>query len=480
MNMNPSRRQFIQLLSTGMLAGTLSNLHARDTQDWYQNITRRVSELGDQGPLRLLIPQGSGPCVRAGTDAFTSMTGVECIIREVPVDEINVELVLQAHNKDSTVDVALPATFGLPDLVEARAIMALDELADKYQPSGFSDGYLYRKGDHYRDHLYGYQTDGDAYLLFYNKRMLEDPAEQTAFEQEHGRPLGIATSWQELDEMMAFFHRPAEKQYGGCLFRNAGYLVWEWWARFHAKGYYPLQDDMTPNINNAAGIEALQELIAASRWQSPNSRTNGLFENWDDFAQDNVFCNIGWGGTQKHMMSLPSMRDNLVHSPLPGIAGDDSKQGMGYFNWGWNYTVSAQSTRSELAYLLTIFCTSPTISTLAVRQPSGFFDPFREAHYEDSEVQSVYGQSFLDAHRQSLANCLPDFYISGQGSYLDALRQQILAAFSGEVDAARALDICTQRWNHVTRRLGARQQSAEWSSLKSAYPEALQALLRER
>ncbi|MGQ7846536.1 extracellular solute-binding protein [Granulosicoccus sp. 3-233] len=478
--MNPDRRKFTQLLSAGVLASKYSILHAENTHDWYQSIAQRARQLSHQGPLHLLIPQGSGASVQAGTDAFTNLTGIDCIIREAPVDEINVELVLQAHSGDSTVDVALPATFGLPALVEARAIMALDELAEKYEPSGFSDGYLYRKGDYYRDRLYGYQTDGDAYLLFYNKRMLEDPAEQTAFERLHGRPLGIARTWQELDEMMAFFHRPEQQQYGGCLFRNAAYLVWEWWARFHAKGFYPVQDDMTPNVNNTAGVEALEELIAASQWQSPDARTNGLFENWTDFAQDNAFCNIGWGGTQKHMMTLAGMRDNLVHSPLPGISGaEGTATGMGYFNWGWNFTVSAQSVRSELAYLLTLFCTSPHVSTLAVRQPSGFFDPFRQSHYTDDVIQSVYGVSFLDAHRQSLANCIPDFYISGQSSYLDALRQQILATFNGEVDARRALDICAQRWNHVTRRLGARKQSAQWLALKSNYPESLQALLRD-
>lgn len=478
--MDPSRRKLTQLLGTAALLGPCASLRADNTQDWHESIAHRAKQLSDQGPLHLLIPQGSGPCVHAVTEAFTAMTGVDCIIREVPVDEINVELILQSHNGDSSIDVALPATFGLPDLVEARAIMALDELAEKYQPAGFSEGYLYRKGDYYRDHLYGYQTDGDAYLLFYNKRMLEDPAEQAAFETRYGRPLDVATTWQELDEMMAYFHRPEKQQYGGCLFRNAGYLVWEWWARFHAKGYYPVQDDMTPNINNAAGVAALEELIAASQWQSPNSRANGLFENWADFAQDNIFCNIGWGGTQKHMMTLPAMQDNLVHSSLPGIANGEQTSGMGYFNWGWDYTVSAQSTRSELAYLLTIFCTSPVVSTLAVRQPEGFFDPFRQIHYEDAQVQSVYGTSFLDAHRQSLSNCIPDFYISGQSSYLDSLRQQILATINGETNAQRALDICAQRWNHVTRRLGARKQQLQWQSLKHTYPDALQALLQEQ
>lgn len=478
--MDSTRRRFTQLLSAGALATGYPSLHANDGPDWHESIAQSAAKFSHQGPLNLLIPHGSGACVKAGTHAFTRMTGIDCIIRETPVDEINIELVLQAHSGKATIDVALPATFGLPDLVEARAIMALDELAERYQPAGFSKGYLYRKGDYYQDRLYGYQTDGDCYLLFYNKRLLEDPIEQAAFEVRHGRPLRIARTWQELDQMMAFFHRPEQQQYGGCLFRNTGYLVWEWWARFHSKGYYPVQDDMTPNINNEAGVAALEELIAASQWQSPRSRSNGLFDNWDDFASGNALCNIGWGGTQKHMMSLPDMQTNLVHSSLPGIGQDHDTPGMGYFNWGWNYTVSAQTQRRELAYLLTLFCTTPSISTMAVRQADGYFDPFRQEHYEDPDIKAVYGESFLEAHRQSMSNSIPDLYISGQSNYLDALRQQILATLDGEIDARRALDICAQRWNHITRRLGARKQSSQWQALKATYPLALQARLRDK
>lgn len=436
--------------------------------------------MADKGPLQLLIPNGSAANILAATAEFTRLSGVECVISEVPVDEINVELILRANTQDSSTDVALPATFGLSDLIKANAIAPLDEFAGRHEPEGFSSGYLYRNGDYYQGQLYGYQTDGDVYLLFYNKRMLEDPQEQAAYEKLTGNILQPASTWEELDRMMAFFHRPEQQQYGGCLFRNAGYLVWEWWARFHAKGYFPLSDELEPNINNAAGVEALDELIAATEFQSPSARTNGLFENWADFSQDNIFCNIGWGGTQKHLMNQPAMRDNLVHSALPGISGSGGPSRMGYFNWGWNYTVSAHSARKELAYLLALFCASPAASTLAVRETDGYFDPFRQVHYEDPGIESVYGRSFLDAHKKSMQNSIPDFYLSGQSSYLDALRQQILATISGKMTSQQALDSCAQQWNHITRRLGARQQKSQWQDLQKSYPANIRKALLSR
>jgi len=478
--MKLSRRAFSRYLATAATAPLLrpfADSQARNTP-WHESIAEHARTMAHTGDLRLLIPEGSAANISAATREFTRLSGVGCVISEVPVDEINVELILRANTEDATIDVALPATFGLPDLIKANAIVPLDEFATRYEPDDFSDGYLYRVGDHYNGKLYGYQTDGDVYMLFYNKRMLEDAREQQAYEQLTGRTLQPANSWEELDHMMAFFHRPDDQQYGGCLFRNAGYLVWEWWARFHAKGYLPLSDKALPNINNAAGVAVLEEMIAATEFQSPASRTNGLFDNWKDFANDNVFCNIGWGGTQKYLMGQPSMRDNLVHTALPGIRGGDESERMGYFNWGWNYTVSSQSTRKELGYLLALFCTSPAVSTLAVREPEGYFDPFRQRHYEDTDIEKVYGRSFLNAHKDSMRNSIPDFYLSGQSNYLDTMRQQILAAMAGSVTSQQALDACAQQWTHITRRLGTRQQRERWSQLQDSYPEKIRALLK--
>lgn len=476
--MSISRRQFVGTLVAGSLLRdqTLATAQAAEITPWLNSIAGQARSLSTAKPLRVLIPNGSASNVKAATDEFTRLSGVTCEIQEIAVDQINVELIIGANV--NTIDVSLPATFGLIDLAQAGVIMPLDKYAERYEPPGFSQGYLYRKGDHYQGKLYGYQTDGDAYLLFYNKAMMENPAEIEAYAAATGKVLEPAKTWEDLDSMMAFFQRPEKNQYGGCLFRNPGYLVWEWWARFHAKGYLPFDDSMEANINNAAGVTALEELIAATSSLTPNSQTNGLFENWDEFSAGNVFCNIGWGGTQKHLMAQPAMRDNLLHSALPGPLIEGRPSAMGYFNWGWNYTVSTHSQQPELAYLLSLFCASAEISTLAVRMADGYFDPFRESHYQDSAIGLVYGDSFLQAHKNSLTNSIPDLYIKGQSNYLDVLRQQIMEAINGDLSARETLDICAQKWSHITRRLGRSSQLGEWEVLLASYPESIRDALQ--
>ena len=327
--------------------------------------------------LKLLLPDGSGANVKPVADTFTQLTNINFEFIETPVDDINTRMFLEAQVSTGSYDIALPATFGIPDLVEAKAITPLEEFANRYEPTDFRDGSLYTIGDTYRGLHYGYQTDGDTYLMFYNKRFLNNENLQKSFADKHGYSLNVPQTWEQLDAMMAHIHAPDEGRYGGALFRVPTYMLWEWWVRFHAKGYFPLDDNLNPQINNDAGVNALEELISASKYLSPNVATNGLFKNWEEFSNGNIFCNIGWGGTQKYLNSGKSnIRGNLEFGPTPGGMLNGKLLKTSYFNWGWNYTVSNSSQHKEIAYLFTLFACSPKMSTIAVREKDGYFDPF--------------------------------------------------------------------------------------------------------
>ena len=115
-------------------------------------------------------------------------------------------------------------------------------------------------------------------------------------------------------------------------------------------------------IDNDAGIEALEELVAASEHLHPGARTNGLFDNWQTYARGETYANIGWGGTQKHLNGPTSkVRGNLQFAPPPGGWLNDELVRTPYFNWGWNYVVSSTSLEPEIAYLFTLFAASPVL-----------------------------------------------------------------------------------------------------------------------
>ena len=424
--------------------------------------------------LRLLVPEGSEANIRPVLREFSDSTGCDVQLESVPVDEVATFILLRSGMSDPGFDLALPPTFSIPDLVEADALLPLDGLAERFEPRGFSDQALYSLGDRYKDKLYGYQADGDAYVMFYRRDFLEDERERERFEGQHGYPLAVPKTWRELDAQIAFFHRPEEGMSGGCLFRNADYLGWEWWIRFHSKGLYPLDEDMNPRVATPAGVEALEELVACTRNLAPSTVGNGLFENWHEFASGNSYANIGWGGTQKFLNRPDSaVRDRLLFGPTPGAEFGGEPTPISYFNWGWNFVTARRTPSPELAYLFSLYASLSGPSTRAVRATDGFFDPHRPEHYDDPQIVDAYSAEFLEQHAQSLSTCIPDLYLQGRSEYVATLNRFLSLADQGTLSPKEALQVVDRSWQDITERIGRESQVQQWRFLKSRYPRAI-------
>ncbi len=486
---NRSRRKFIKNVGLGIL-GLHAPVHISysstdrtkfDLANLDVQIIDRVRQIasGRDVSIAILQPKGSLGNVKPIGDIFKQKTGVEIEYIEASLDEINAKILAQTISSKTYFDIALPATFGLPDLIEAGAIRNLDKFVEQYEPLELRNGMLYPIGDQYKGKFYGYQTDGDTYVMFYKKSFLEDHDEKVKFREHYGYELSVPSTWEKLDDMIEFFHRPDEKRFGGALYRNKDYIAWEWWSRFHAKGCFPFDDNLNPQIDSDVGVQALNELIKTSSYLYPQAKSNGLFENWEAFAEGNIFCNIGWGGTQKFLNGDNSkLRNDLAFGPTPGGYVEKTHIHTPYFNWGWNYTVSNNSSEPELAYLFTLFECSPKMSTLAVQFSEGYFDPFRDEHYVDEKIEATYSREFLDTHKFSMKHSIPDLYLSGQGEYWDALKDNIDLADRGKLSPRLALNNTAKIWKNISSRYGVKSQQEQWMFLKSQYPEKLQSLLK--
>lgn len=429
---------------------------------------------GTESEIRLLLPEGASANVLPVATAFEEGTGVRVIFREVPVDEVASRAMLESAAGRGSFDIALPATFAIPDLVEAGALQPLDQFVSEFEPAELNRGSLYSLGNRYKGRFYGYQTDGDVYLMFYNQKLMDDERLRGAYEDKFGRTLAVPETWEELDRQMQFLHDPEAKRYGGTLFRKSGYIEWEWWIRLHAKGVLPVDDEMHPAFNGPEGVQALEELIEASAWQSPRSATQGLFDNWKDFAEGNAYCNVGWGGTQKYLNGPNSnVRGKLSFGPTPGGKLGEQHVPVSYFNWGWNYVIARESRIPELAFLFTLYASLPEPSTVAVREAQGFFDPHRVEHYADEQIREVYSEPFLTQHEASMNACIPDFYMQGRDEYFALLGRYLGRANRGELEPERALLLAARGWDLLTDRLGREGQIEQWSMLKRSYPTAV-------
>ena len=450
-----------KLIVVWLGAGLLLTANADESETRLLELIREVKGARPV-TLTILYPVGSLPNVEAVANRFTDQTGINIRTLSTSVDDINTKLTIDAIRGKTRFDIALPATFGIPNLAESGILFDITEMAKHYEKKIAYTPSLYEIGNVYKGRKYGYQTDGDTYLMFYNRAWFENPRYQEGYQQQFGEALTLPTSWKALDQQMEFFHRPDQGRYGGMLFRTPRYMVWEWWLRFLEKGSLVFDQKMQPLVNSTEGIEALKELIAASEYQHPSVDANGLVDNWKQYAKGISYANIGWGGTQKYLRGPQSLiKDYLISAPTPGAS---------YFNWGWSYVVSEFSDDKELAYLFILYATLPGPSTVAV-QANGFFDPFRIEHYSDPEIIGRYSEAFLATHQDSMRKSIPDLYIEGHDHYLEVLQEAIRSAYEGNVSPKEALDYVAREWEHITSRIGRDKQIEQWRYLLSQFPE---------
>lgn len=440
---------------------------------------RAMSANGSKS-LRILLPHGSGANVNPVAAEFRRLTGIDIIPTEVPVDQVDIQLTLDKLSGAQAYDLALPATFSIPDLAERAVIAPLNPLAGFDQVSALPAQSLFTTGDTFDGATYGFQTDGDTYMMFYNKDFWANEAQSKGYADHYGVALDVPKTWQDLDRQMAWFHKPEQGAFGGMLFRNPGYIAWEWWVRFHARGTWPLSADMTPQLASDAGVCALEDMIHATEFLAPEAETAGLFENWARYAQGDIYANVGWGGSQKFFNQPDSqLRGKLAYGQTPGGIVKDRLLVTPYFNWGWNYVVLSNAPHAALAMHFAAFATSAAMSTLSVGQQDGFFDPFRPEHYTDRGIKSAYSESFLQVHRASMEQAIPDLYLARQGDYFGSLSKWIGRAIRRETSPEAALMRVEQQWNIITSEVGWSKQAQRWNALRAKYPADAQMLLSD-
>ena len=132
-----SRRRFLQSAALGATAviapsfvmspgraygATLDNVHIE--------AAKKAKELaaGRKVTLKILQPSGSLGNVKPVADVFTAQTGITVEYLEVPLGEITQKILLESVAKTGAFDLALPATFGIPDLVESGILVNLDQM----------------------------------------------------------------------------------------------------------------------------------------------------------------------------------------------------------------------------------------------------------------------------------------------------------------------------------------------------------------
>jgi multiple sugar transport system substrate-binding protein len=433
------------------------------------------------GVLKLLYPKGSDANLAPVAKAFQDLTGIRIELVEAEVLGVATNLLLDRMLGENWCDVALPATFDIPDLVAGDALIAHDEFNHLGLPPFLDGDLLYSEGDSFEGRTYGFQTDGDSYFPFYNRNILEDPGIAGTYADRFGRAFSKPSSWEELDRQIVHVHGAGRDLGGGLLIRSPGFLEWEFWLRLLARGIWPMNDDLAPQIHGAEGVAVLEDMIRIAPYLTPDhGGDNALFDNWIEFEKNRSFMTMSRGGGQKYLQRRGGpLRGRISFGQMPGGEAPDTPDTLPNFNWGWSYAVVKGGTAPELAHLFCRFAVTPVISAMAVRRGNGFFDPFRLSHYEDTEIGRIYGPEFLEAHRVSMTGAIPDFYLADRSAYFSSLFAALSQTLAGRQDPARALAQAADEWDLISSEGDLGKQRRRWRQLREKYPADVALHLRD-
>lgn len=435
--------------------------------------------------FKIMIHSGQRGQLAPAVEELSRLTGLKIELVVVGYEpDIYVKAMNEAIVRTGEYDIFLTFCNWIGDMAEAGVILPLDEWIAKYDPEIDRGPNKYvtpldKFTTQYGGRYYALGMDNDALVLFYRKDLMEDPAEQAAFQAKYGRPLALPNTWEEFDQITEFFDRPEQGLRGAHLYAERVFAYTSWAPRFIAKGgiYFDLVT-MDPKINTPEGVAALEEIIALVRnHMYPEAYTADWSAAYTFFPEGKVFWTIAWASLG-HWASDPEISKiagKVGFAQLPGEYHDGVLYRATPHVVGWSFSISRYGKAPEAAYLIAQWLNSPAVSAQCITR-TGTLDPFRLNHFEDPDLMAAYGPELGPVLLLNAEQSFPDISLRGANEYLDVLNLNLQAAVAGQLSAQAALDRVTAAWQEITDRLGRGRQIESWQAEIKRYPQHIREL----
>jgi ABC-type glycerol-3-phosphate transport system substrate-binding protein len=201
---------------------------------------------------------------------WEELTGVKFEIVPLGYTDIPAKIMQESVSKTGVYDIFNDFPYTMPDAAGAKVIIALDDLAKKYQPdfSGIADGLKFQQ--YYDGKLYAMINDGDHLLFVLRKDLMENPQARAEYKAKTGKELGCPETVAEWAQQAAFFQTKEGDTRWGIKFEKGlsgglGYRSVNFSYRhfpLYMKGLL-FDKDMNPRITTPDGIQAIKDFAAA-------------------------------------------------------------------------------------------------------------------------------------------------------------------------------------------------------------------------
>jgi multiple sugar transport system substrate-binding protein len=261
---------------------------------------RLVFEMAEGAIGQLTKPYpANAPTIKS---VWEKETGITIEIVGVAPENAITKVMQDISTKASSYDIYQTAWNDIGTLVEAGGLVNLDEFVAKYKPEWDDPKRGYVGGvqgvtllNKYSGSYYAVSLDGDFQTWIYRKDLFEDPKERADFKAVHGWELRFPETWDELDQVATFFHRPDKGLFGCTDLRNQGWGYTNWYQRYCSMGapnrmlfdLHAKAGTLPSLINSPEGINATKGYVASLKYHSPDAISWGWPEQYG---------NMGGGG----------------------------------------------------------------------------------------------------------------------------------------------------------------------------------------
>ena len=252
----------------------------------------------------------------------------------------------------------------LNDIIDANPDLQIDwfskTVVDTYMvyPEGSKD-------------VYGLPQEGDTIALFLRKDMLDDPAEQKAFQAKYNRPLPRTyeeyedLTMDEFGRISEFFTRPDQGMWGTAMQYSHVYdfITCQLYPFMYSKGgevWNPENGQVEGILNSDINANAMVEMKDWLKYMPDGALNYGIGEVVDIFAQGKVFSAFQWAAVGLGMIDLSpgstkvNRKENvLVVVPPKHGSGSNAKRiySMGGQPWVLNAFNNEEQMRVGIDFL---------------------------------------------------------------------------------------------------------------------------------
>ena len=281
---------------------------------------------------------------------FEAQSGIKVEIEAISYIDMHSKLIPQLIAPQGSYDLIVVDFYWVGEFTKAGWLMPLDDLAAR---DGVDTGaYVPKLMD-----LVG-RVEGTLYMLpFYNysmaviyrKDLLEDPAEQAAFEAKYGIDLRVAETWDEYWKQVEFFTRDTDGDgdrdfFGTVIQGQRGDCIAMQWSNFlYSQGGRFHDADWNPQLDSKAAIKAMEAYREAVVKYSPVGSESFCFdEAFNVMAQGKAFSFVTFN-------ILYASFDDPSASAVVGKTGIAPNPGGG-LNGGWGWAIPNSSAQKEAAW----------------------------------------------------------------------------------------------------------------------------------